>query len=305
MDRRNTILDLTGRMTIKDQSHKIEYETLSFPDGQPHIKLKNVSKVSPVLVIASPKNMEDFIMIALTKSALDETGHKLRKTLRLLYMPGARQDRVCNPGEPFTLKVFCNMINNMAFHSVQICHPHSEITRSLLWNPYEYILSDWQANIVLRRKNIAYTVSGPDGELECPILIAPDKGAAVEVKHLPAKTGLPHLSFEKVRRPSDGVITGMKMLGDKDLGGRNCVIVDDICDGGRTFIECAKILKEKGANDIFLVVTHGIFSKGFKELSKYFKGIYTSDSIRSNISMECPEIEEKSEIVTVCKLFEL
>jgi ribose-phosphate pyrophosphokinase len=59
------------------------------------------------------------------------------------------------------------------------------------------------------------------------------------------------------------------------------VIIDDICDGGRTFIELAKAIKEQREGvEIYLVVTHGIFSAGFTELTKYFNGIFCTDSYR-------------------------
>jgi len=56
------------------------------------------------------------------------------------------------------------------------------------------------------------------------------------------------------------------------------LIVDDICDGGGTFIKCAESLKKYLPDCNFemdLYVTHGIFSKGTKELDKYFRNIYT------------------------------
>jgi len=43
---------------------------------------------------------------------------------------------------------------------------------------------------------------------------------------------------------------------------KNCIIIDDLCDGGRTFTECAKVLEANGAEKIGLSVAHGIFSKG-------------------------------------------
>jgi ribose-phosphate pyrophosphokinase len=61
--------------------------------------------------------------------------------------------------------------------------------------------------------------------------------------------------------------------------GMKYVIVDDICDGGRTFIELAKaIKKERISAKIYLVVTHGIFSAGLKELNQHFEGIFTTNS---------------------------
>jgi phosphoribosylpyrophosphate synthetase len=59
--------------------------------------------------------------------------------------------------------------------------------------------------------------------------------------------------------------------------GRDCIIVDDICDGGRTFIEIAKQLPN--TNSLTLVITHGIFSKGLKELEAYFDKIITTNSL--------------------------
>ena len=57
------------------------------------------------------------------------------------------------------------------------------------------------------------------------------------------------------------------------------VIFDDICDGGRTFIEISKAIKEKFPdNKVFLCVTHGIFSNSFLELSSYFENVYSTNS---------------------------
>jgi ribose-phosphate pyrophosphokinase len=63
---------------------------------------------------------------------------------------------------------------------------------------------------------------------------------------------------------------------DKDI-----FIIDDICDGGRTFLEIAKTIKEdkKFIGKIYLIVTHGIFSSGFNDLNEYFDGIYTTNSV--------------------------
>jgi phosphoribosylpyrophosphate synthetase len=63
----------------------------------------------------------------------------------------------------------------------------------------------------------------------------------------------------------------------------------------------AEKLKEAGAGDLYLVVSHGIFSKGFKELKKHYKKIYTSDSWSNDYGWETPEKEKGSEIVEIIK----
>jgi ribose-phosphate pyrophosphokinase len=54
----------------------------------------------------------------------------------------------------------------------------------------------------------------------------------------------------------------------------NLIILDDICDGGQTFVELAKHLKAQGAKAIYLYITHGIFSKGLSVLKQHFEHVY-------------------------------
>jgi len=56
------------------------------------------------------------------------------------------------------------------------------------------------------------------------------------------------------------------------------LIVDDICDGGGTFLGLAEELKECNSGDLYLAVSHGIFSKGSQTLLDNFKSIYSTDS---------------------------
>ena len=51
----------------------------------------------------------------------------------------------------------------------------------------------------------------------------------------------------------------------------NLIVVDDICDGGATFISLAESIKKYNEKaNWYLIVTHGIFSKGVSELEKYY-----------------------------------
>ena len=75
------------------------------------------------------------------------------------------------------------------------------------------------------------------------------------------------------------MLTGFKVYAE-DLKGCDCLIVDDICDGGGTFIGLANELKNKNAGKLYLAVSHGIFSRGFDDLEKCFTKIFTTDSIK-------------------------
>ncbi len=70
--------------------------------------------------------------------------------------------------------------------------------------------------------------------------------------------------------------------------------MDDICDGGRTFTGIAEELKQKGAGNLILIVSHGIFSHGFEELFKHYSRIITTNSFRDiqNEEVEVIKVEE-------------
>ena len=87
---------------------------------------------------------------------------------------------------------------------------------------------------------------------------------------------------DKVRDTTNGAILETIVFAES-LVGKDCVIVDDICDGGRTFIELAKVLKEKGARNVILMVTHGIFSKGYDVVLEHVDQVVTTNSF-ANLS---------------------
>ena len=84
----------------------------------------------------------------------------------------------------------------------------------------------------------------------------------------------------KSRDVKTGKLSGFKVYTD-DLQGRDCIIIDDICDGGGTFMGLATALKQKNVGKLYLAVSHGIFSKGFDDLAQYFDAIFTTDSFRT------------------------
>jgi ribose-phosphate pyrophosphokinase len=69
------------------------------------------------------------------------------------------------------------------------------------------------------------------------------------------------------------------------IGDKDCLIVDDLCDGGYTFITLADKLRKNGARRVYLYVSHGLFSKGFPPLFAKIDHIYCTNSVK-DIDME-------------------
>jgi ribose-phosphate pyrophosphokinase len=156
------------------------------------------------------------------------------------YIPHARMDRVKNDEDVFTLKYFCEIINSLHFTTVEVRDAHSNVSLALLNNVYEDPIEDYVRD--------AINQSGAEA------LFFPDEGA---MKRYSSESKLPYAFGMKKRDWKTGQIQGLDVAGNvESIRDKNILIVDDICSKGGTFYFSAKKLKELGAKNIYLYVTH-------------------------------------------------
>jgi ribose-phosphate pyrophosphokinase len=258
------------------QEEELNYRDFVFPGGEIGVKLNTRDhsykefKVPHQTIIARLQDSAEVIKLAMIKDAL-ERFDETPINLLMPYIPYGRQDRVCDKGESFSLKVFANYINSLKFDKVTICDPHSEVSTAL----FDRVRVISQLDII--NKWIDFTSRGR----KC-VLISPDAGAGKKTAEI-AKY-FQHSEFvraDKLRDLTNGNIKETIVYCD-DFKGRDVLCVDDICDGGRTFLELAKVCKAKNCGKFVLYVTHGIFSKGVLELfNNGVDEIWTTDSFKT------------------------
>jgi len=248
----------------------IPFESFVFSGGEPHIKL-GAFKADQVTVTHRLNSFNDLGLLLVAVDALKRAGVE-HISLCIPYFPAARQDRLMVHGEPLTVKVYADLINALDLKTIEIFDPHSEVCVALLNSCKVYNNHDFILEVMSQLpKNT--------------LLISPDAGALKKIYKLAAHLkNYEVLECGKVRDVQSGQLSGFKVP-DIDLEGRPCLIVDDICDGGGTFLGLAKALKEKSCGDLFLAVSHGIFSKGTDSLLTAFNKIFTTDSTR-NLEIE-------------------
>jgi len=244
-----------------------DIEVKTFPGGEVRLKLPNykveVERIRSADVTARITNSEQFMALLMTVDAIRRRSPGVKVNLFLPYMPYARQDRVCNDGEPLSVKVAADMINSLKLNTVTVLDPHSDVSPALLDN---CVVLDQLA--LLKKLNL------PWGEIT---LVAPDAGAVKKVEKLHAALGTKRLvTATKHRDTQTGYITDTTL--DANVQGERLLVIDDIFDGGRTFLELGKVLASKGAANAELFVTHGIFSQGYNAITEYFSHIYTTNS---------------------------
>jgi ribose-phosphate pyrophosphokinase len=226
-----------------------QFKTFRFPGGECHIKFDAAfAPESKVRINARLNTSDDIMLLHLTVDALRRMEVSYIE-LFIPYLPYARQDRVMVPGEPLSVKVMTGLLNALKCDKVILFDVHSEVSTALLENVKNISNTGMVQHFITELK------------LQDFLLVSPDLGAYKKITKLAQGIGYTSdiVTGLKVRNLATGQI--IKTDIDKDnLEGKPCLIVDDICDGGRTFMELAQVLKERNAGDLYLIVSHGIFS---------------------------------------------
>lgn len=255
---------------------KIDGEVInlgSFPDGTALIKYSPLphQKVGYAKLSWYYENDSEFISLMYLVKHLRANGVN-DIYLYMPYIPNARQDRVKNPEDVFTLKYFAELLNSLDLTRIEVLDPHSTVSEALINNlciatPKEYIKECLERIAPYNHKKSNVT------------MFYPDSGA---MSRYSSMFDLPYAFGIKKRNWATGKIEGLDVAGATDqIAGRDILIVDDICSRGGTFFHSAKKLKELGANDIYLFVSHceNTILEGELLNGDLVKKVYTSNSI--------------------------
>jgi ribose-phosphate pyrophosphokinase len=244
------------------------YDLFKFPDNSIKFKVKNVA-TREVRIIISMRSSEDLITLGLI---CDQLTHLKVKSIYLdiKYLMYQQDDRRFSNDESFGLRFISNYINALPnIEMVSIYHPHSDKVEFI-----DKVVSVSNDELL----DFFFSCEGTDSRNSDKIWVIPDSGAF--------KSQFKQIAFRGQEKMLVGVKSRDHETGDivtsiecGDLKGQDCFIVDDICLGGRTFINIAKVLKENNCGKLFLVVSHGVFNRGVDHILEYFDKIYTTDSI--------------------------
>lgn len=252
---------------IKLNGHIVEQN--HFPDGT--LLLKQEPEMFDVQTIKwfFESNEELVSLIFLTKH-LREYGVETIN-LYMPYLPNARQDRTKNSEDVFTLKYFCEVINFLNFDKVIILDPHSSVGEALLNRVCILLPTDCIAQ--------AYDAIRQDIKLTPLMMFYPDEGA---MKRYSSMAFGEYAFGIKKRDWKTGKIEGLDVAGCVDkIKDSAILIIDDICSRGGTFYHSAKKLKELGAKEIYLYITHceNTILEGELLTSGLIEKVYTTNSI--------------------------
>lgn len=252
--------------------NEVKFETTIFPDGTSQVWKVDESLYDYDQYSGDPEilwlfeNEGELSHVLQLAHLVDKMTGCETLTLKVPYLPYGRQDKNVDNKSSFALHTFARTLYSANICRVETFDAHSNVSTDT------YIESESPTKF---HRSI----------FNHDIVCFPDKGAATRYFKSDAFNGKPMIYCEKIRDQLTGQITGLSVIGanEDDLKDKSILIVDDICDGGMTFIKVTEALKPFRPKQVDLAVSHGLFSKG--KACLYDAGItniFTTNSLLRN-----------------------
>ncbi len=247
---------LTGNSN-KNLSHKISKylknklvnsSIRKFSDGEIYIEINENIRGNSIFIIqsvSSPAN-DNLMELLLCIDALKRSSAK-NITAVIPYFGYARQDRKVVPRTSISAKLVSNLITNSGADRVVTLDLHSGQIQGFFDIPVDNLFATPIFARHIKRKIKTKNM----------ICVAPDVGGTARARALGKMLNV-GLAIVDKRRPAPGKSVVMNVIGN--VKGKTCIIVDDIIDSGGTIVNAAKILKQRGARDVHVYVSHGVLS---------------------------------------------
>jgi len=243
-----------------------------FADGEIYIEINENIRGNSIFVVQSTSNPanDNLMELLICIDALRRSSAK-NITAVIPYFGYARQDRKVVPRTAISAKLVSNLITNAGANRILSVDLHAGQIQGFFDIPVDNLFS---TPIFVKhiKKNI---------KLHNLICVAPDVGGVERTRALSRRINSSIAIIDK-RRPAPGKSKVMNIVGG--VKNKNCVIIDDIIDSGGTIVNAAKALKDKGAKDVYVYITHAVLSgQSIQKIEKsQIKKLITTDTINNS-----------------------
>ena len=240
-----------------------------FADGEIYVEINENIRGNSIFIIqsiSSPAN-DNLMELLLCIDALKRSSAK-NITAVIPYFGYARQDRKVVPRTSISAKLVSNLITKAGADRVVTVDLHAGQIQGFFDIPVDNLFSTPIFARHARKKIKSKKI----------ICVAPDVGGTERARALGKLLNV-GLAIVDKRRPKPGQSQVMNVIGD--VRDKTCIIVDDIIDSGGTIINAAKALKERGAKEVYVYITHGVLSgDAVKKIkSSVIKNLVITDTI--------------------------
>ena len=219
-----------------------------FKDGEIYVEINENIRGNNIFFIqsvSSPAN-DNLMEMLLCIDALKRSSAK-NITAVIPYFGYARQDRKVVPRTSISAKLVSNLITQAGADRVVTVDLHAGQIQGFFDIPVDNLFTTPLFARHIKKKIKSKNI----------ICVAPDVGGVERTRALGRILNV-GLAIVDKRRPKPGQSQVMNVIGD--VKGKTCIIVDDIIDSGGTIVNAAKALKQRGAKDVYVYISHGVLS---------------------------------------------
>ena len=265
----NSNKNLSKKISKYLKTRLVNSSIKKFSDGEIYIEINENIRGNSIFIIqsvSSPAN-DNLMELLLCIDALKRSSAK-NITAVIPYFGYARQDRKVVPRTSISAKMVSNLITKAGADRVVTLDLHSGQIQGFFDIPVDNLFATPIFARHIKKKIKTNNL----------ICVAPDVGGTARARALGKLLNV-GLAIVDKRRPSPGKSEVMNVIGN--VNNKTCIIVDDIIDSGGTIVNAAKVLKEKGARDVHVYVSHGVLSGGAVEKIKKskVKNLVVTDTI--------------------------
>lgn len=219
-----------------------------FANGEVRVKLEESVRGADVFIFQTHSPavndavMEQAIMIDAAKRASAR-----HITAVCPFFGYARQDRKASGREPISAKLVVDILRVAGADRIVSVDLHSGQVQGFFDGPFDHLIA----------MPVLVEHLGKKLGRDC-VIVSPDAGRVKLAERYVARLGADLAIVHKRRQTKGNNAEALHLIGE--VKGRNCVIIDDMIDGGGTMCAAAEQLKHRGATSVSAIATHGLFS---------------------------------------------
>ena len=268
----NSNKQLSNKISRNLKNKLVNTSIRKFADGEIYIEINENIRGNSIFIIqsvSSPAN-DNLMELLLCIDALKRSSAK-NITAVIPYFGYARQDRKVVPRTSISAKLVSNLITNAGADRVVTVDLHAGQIQGFFDIPVDNLFATPIFAKHIKRKIKSNNI----------ICVAPDVGGVERARALGKKLDV-GLAIVDKRRPSPGKSQVMNVIGN--VKNKICILTDDIIDSGGTIVNAADALLKRGAKEVHVYATHGVFSgDAVKKIkNSKIKNLVITDSIDSS-----------------------
>ncbi len=268
----NSNKQLSNKISKNLKNKLVNTSIRKFADGEIYIEINENIRGNSIFIIqsiSSPAN-DNLMELLLCIDALKRSSAKNITTV-IPYFGYARQDRKVVPRTSISAKLVSNLITNAGADRVVTVDLHAGQIQGFFDIPVDNLFATPIFTKHIKRKVKSRNI----------ICVAPDVGGVERARALGKKLDV-GLAIVDKRRPSPGKSQVMNVIGN--VKNKVCILTDDIIDSGGTIVNAADALLKRGAKEVHVYATHGVFSgEAVKKIkNSKIKNLVITDSIDSS-----------------------